>query len=129
MDPEVFTERLKMEPQTKWKLGDRRKTPTGTLLEGHYERSYWYSLLSRPEDPDDVDLPGYLDRTLKHLTAHQEFFQEIRITGGKVELFVGVFAGAGNIGATLTHDLMADFGKMGMDLAVDIYDSKNPQAL
>ncbi|MDR3458390.1 MAG: DUF4279 domain-containing protein [Verrucomicrobiae bacterium] len=121
MDPQVFTETLGLQPRIVQKFGDRRSTPTGTLLEGHYQRSYWSSSFI---PPDDSDLPSFLAKTVENLRPHRAFFCHIRDTGGSVEFFVGLFTDGVNIGATLPYALLSDLGDMGIDLSLDIYDYK-----
>ena len=43
IDPQVITDTLSLQPSTIHKVGERRATPTGTLLDGHYDQSYWSS--------------------------------------------------------------------------------------
>lgn len=119
MDPQVITDTLSMQPSTINRVGERRATPTGTLLEGHYDQSYWSSFFT---PPDDSDVGEFLGRSVEGFRQHRSFFRHIRDTGGDVELFIGLFADSVNIGATLAHDLLAALGDMGIDLGLDIYD-------
>jgi hypothetical protein len=124
IDPQVLTDTLALQPRTTHRVGERRTTPTGTLLEGNYDRSYWHT----PFTPrDDSDVGNFLARTVERLRQHGSFFKDIRDTGGAVELFIGLFADGVNIGATLTHDLLAAIGDMGIDLGLDIYDYKKEE--
>jgi hypothetical protein len=120
-DPQLFSDTLGRQPKRAWRVGERRTTPKGDLLEGHHDSSYWTSPLT---PPDDSDLPSFIRRTVEDLKPHDSFFRHIRDTGGSVECFIGLFADSVNIGVTLTYDLMAALGSLGIDLALDIYDYK-----
>jgi hypothetical protein len=124
MDPRAITDTLNLQPRTVHRVGELRTTPTGTLLEGRYDRSYWSSPFT---PPDDSDVGEFLGRTVESLRQHRSFFRHIRDTGGDVELFIGLFADGVNIGATLAHDLLAALGELGIDLGLDIYDYKTEE--
>lgn len=119
MDPQIFTETLGMQPWVARHAGEPRATSTSPWLEGNHRKTYWTSRLT---PPDDSDIETFLVRTVKSLTPHRLLFRELRDTGGELELFIGLFASGGNIGATLPHDLMVAIGDMGIDLGLDIYD-------
>ena len=119
IDPQILTDTLNLQPRKCQRVGDPRTTPTGALLEGHYDKTYWSSPFT---PPDDSNVETFLCRTAQKLRPHQLFFKHLRDTGGKLELFIGLFASGGNICATLPHDLLATVGDMGIDLGLDIYD-------
>lgn len=120
----MFTDAPGRQPGTAWMVGERRTTPKGDLLDGRHSWSYWASPFT---PPDDSDLMAFVGRTVEELKPHVTFFRHLRDTGGSVEFFVGLFADGVNIGMILPHDLMAELGAMGIDLALDIYDYKDEE--
>ena len=43
IDPEEITRALGIEPKRAFKVGTRRETPKGNLLDGTHRESYWYA--------------------------------------------------------------------------------------
>jgi hypothetical protein len=116
--PSTMTTALGMEPDGAHRAGDPRRTATGTLLGGAYDRSFWRH---RFPTPDDSDFPGFLHRVAVSLQPHRTFLRSLRETGGDLELFVGLFAEGKNIGATIPYDLMSILADLGIDIGLDIY--------
>lgn len=105
-------------PAVVYVMGEPRKTPTGRLLKGKYKIHYCsFKVLEKQQS----DLPTELERICEQLENKQEFFREIRISGGRSELFVGWYSN-GNTGAHLDSDLLSKLGALHLDLAVDVYD-------
>lgn len=121
MDPQLITDTLGMQPNKVQKVGNPRTTPTGTVLELCYSRSYWSFSFTTP---DDSDVEEFLARTVEGLRQHRSFFWKILDTGGDVEFFIGLFADGVNIGTTLPHELLMILGDLGINLELDIYDYK-----
>jgi hypothetical protein len=84
--------------------------------------TYWSALLSAEEG---VALSRSLRRVCDQLKHHADFLSGIRRTGGRVELFVGWFSGF-NSGDVFDHQLLRDLGRLGIDLALDVYGEVAP---
>ena len=123
MDPAVITRQLHRRPTRAWKVGDTRRTPTGTELPGTYRETYWYRRLTPagPLSSKRTSLENFLARLQSRLRPHARFFRRVRLGGGNVELFIGVF-GQKNYGFELPAPLLSEFGRIGISLSFDIYD-------
>lgn len=113
-----MTTALGMEPDGAHRAGDPRRSHSGALLGGVYDRSFWRH---RFPTPDDSDFPRFLHRVAGSLQPHRTFLRSLRDTGGDLELFVGLFAEGKNIGATIPYDLMSILADLGIDIGLDIY--------
>jgi hypothetical protein len=122
MNPDTLTKRLSLQPSRKWMVGEPRSTPKGNKLKGINKGTYWTaelhkekSLLSRK-----VALEDFLAEQLATLKKVENYFRHIRKTGGRIELFVGLFCDK-NMGAEFPSSLLATMGKLGINLSLDIY--------
>nr|WDE41601.1 hypothetical protein [uncultured bacterium] len=122
IDPDEITKILSLAPTRKWLAGENRTTPKGTLLEGYYKESYWCGPFQEYEKYDSVnfELEECIDEFTNNFQKHSDFFNEIRSTGGSVELFVGLFID-GNSGIVFPSSLLSSLGGLCVDLSLDIY--------
>jgi hypothetical protein len=116
-DPQVFTDTLGMKPDRAWKVGERRTTRKGALLEGLWEESFWHSPII---PPNDSDFARFLLQTAERLAPHLAFFNRIREAGGRVEFYVSLYPGGGTWGETLQHGLLVALGRLGIDVSLDL---------
>ncbi|WP_422015300.1 DUF4279 domain-containing protein [Roseateles sp.] len=117
LSPDELTDKLGLAPKWKRKAGERRVSAGGALLEGVYDSGY----CSFPfPHKDDEDIEAFLDQTLLNLEAHEEFFLNLKKSGVRLELFVGWYS-AGNTGAIFESEVLSKLGKLGIDLAMDVY--------
>lgn len=121
MDPQRISAAVRMQPRFQWKVGDRRVTPQGTLLDGHREAGYWTSELVTI---DKESLTETLERYLSKLADAKAFIADFCSTGGSVEFFVGWFVGT-NSGEVLHWSLMRRLAELQISLAVDAYGDEN----
>jgi hypothetical protein len=119
MDPTELTNRLGLAPDSAWRVGDPRTTRRGVRLQGTRDRTFWAVRLVNGE-PADPTLAVALARVVRDLGAHAELFGRLRADGGRAELFVGWFFD-GNSGDELPAQLLADLGRLGLDLSFDVY--------
>lgn len=117
-DPSDLAAEIGMKPVYTHKIGERRKTPKGTALEGVYDVSYCSCDVERL---DDEELSETLRRSVDFLEQHKDLFNKIRSQGGRAEFFIGWFS-TGNTGDTLPYELLAKLGALKIDLALDVYD-------
>ena len=123
MDPTAISRQLHQRPTRAWKVGEKRRTPTGTELPGTYRETYWYRKLTREAIlcSKGKGLESYLQKARSRLHPHARFFRRVRSGGGTAELFIGIF-GQKNYGFELSDSLLTEFGRMGLSLSFDIYD-------
>lgn len=120
IDPHEISAKLSLTPTTSWKAGDRRSSPTGTPLEGHYKTTYWSYTFGESRD---MRLADSLESFSLALQPFKEFLLQIRSTGGKCEYFVGWFSDA-NSGEIFTFQLLSKITDLQIDLSLDIYGMK-----
>jgi hypothetical protein len=122
INPDSITNKLGLQPSRKWMAGEVRSTTKGNKLEGINKETYWTtrlhggkSLFSRR-----MVLEDFLSEQIARLKKEEKYFRHIRKTGGRMELFVGLFCDK-NIGAEIPYSLLAAMGNLGIDLSLDIY--------
>jgi len=117
MDPELFSTTLFLTPKISKRVGDNRKSADGSPLEGTYSQTFW----SHNFDLEGVrDLFSYVDGLLESLKSHKDFFQKIYDTGGRTELFCGIFTGSNwdeILPVYVSHKLVS----LQIDLRLDVY--------
>jgi hypothetical protein len=86
MDPERISAELGETPYRSWKAGDGRRTPTGQVLEGLNDNTYW---CSESIDGDGFDLASTIGSSTESLESHRSFLTDFNSAGGKVEYFIG----------------------------------------
>ncbi len=117
IDPDVICSQLGMAPKWLNKIGEQRKSPKGTLLDGIYDRNYC-SFSIQPNN--DEELHELLDRTVDMLFQHEPLFCRIRDGGGSIEFFIGWFS-TGNTGDIFSNILLKKLGMLQIDLALNVY--------
>ena len=87
-----------------------------------YRETYWYARLLRDGEhsSEGTLLEDYLAHFARELSRHTEFFQRVRSEEGRAEIFIGMY-GARNFGFELSPALLAEFERMGLSLAFDVY--------
>jgi hypothetical protein len=86
------------------------------------QHSYWAATLLE-EESDEQSLPEALMSVLSSLSAKHEFLDDVRSSGGRIELYVFWYfeEGSSNIGETLDHSLLARLAALRIDLSLDLY--------
>jgi len=124
MDPGALTKSLRLKPSNSWKAGEPRRTPAGEPLKGMNRESFWTARLvqKRYATTPRRSLEASLAAEIKRLQKHRTLFRRIQQSGGRTELFVGIFGENGfNFGGELDADLLGGFTKLGLSLGLDIY--------
>lgn len=123
IEPALISKAVGMEPCRAWRVGEARRTPKGQALEGGtYPETYWYADLSgeNPPNSDDICLEDSLATALDGLAQAAEFLRSIRETGGRHEIFVGLY-GRWNYAFEFSPSLMSRFSSLGIALSLDVY--------
>jgi hypothetical protein len=98
-------------------VGDPRKTPKGTPLEGIYKETYCCFELEKKTRE-------YPERRITHwcqvIEAHSEFLADLVQTGGKAEFYVSVFLD-GDRGFELDNELLTRMCAFRLGIAVEMY--------
>jgi hypothetical protein len=122
IDPARITGTLGIEPQHTWKVGDARRDPAGTALEGVYRESYWVAqLMEQPQLASArVSVESVLLQTLAHLRRSQSFLAQLHAEGGVAELHISLFART-DFRLELSAQSLALLGHLGLAVALDIH--------
>ena len=124
IDPGALTKSLRLKPSNAWKSGEPRRTPTGKPLKDKNNGSFWTARLiqKRFATTPGRSLEAALTAEVQRLKRHRALLRRIQKTGGRTELFVGIFGENGfNFGGELDTDLLADLSRLGLSLGLDIY--------
>jgi hypothetical protein len=116
---DVIVDGVGITPKITQTAGDKRTTPKGKELGGIYESSYCSFPLLSTEKSDSSVSDGLLS-AIKMIDNCGCFFDEINQTGGKVEIFLGIFFHS-NSGDEIHHDTLSDLGRLGVNLSLDLY--------
>jgi hypothetical protein len=109
--PDELSNELGMPPTIRWEAGS--EAPHGRMRES----TYWSAHLTHSAD---VSLARFLERAVEDLRSRRSFLEELLATGGRCELFVGLFIDR-DTGEVLPSDLLRGLGEIHVDLALDIY--------
>ncbi len=125
--PDDITENIGIQPWRSWMAGNPRSTPTGKLLNGVYNETYWTAELHKAKSLHSIKIPleDFLAGQVRLLLKCRSFLKRIRKTGGRTEFFVGLFC-TKNMGAELPSSLLGSMAEMGIDLSLDVYPDKEP---
>jgi hypothetical protein len=108
-------------PKRHWDVGDVRTDGKGNPLAGRNPESYCtYALVSWTRG----DLEEELTRAVSLLTPKMKALNELASSGGTNEIFVGLIFKS-NTGHTLPWQLLAELGKLTLNVALDIYTDDN----
>jgi hypothetical protein len=116
------TKALGFKPARVAKSGEKRQTPKGVSLPGTWRESYWLAKLtpSKGIRSKETELERFLSKVLKRLMPRRAYISRIRASGGRAELFVGLFGGR-NFGIELDPELLAQASRVGVALSLDVY--------
>jgi len=105
-------------------VGEARKTPKGTPLEGIYAETYCSFLLEKK-------VAGHLDEYLEHwrdyLEKHAEFLNGLLTSGGKLEFYVSIFLD-GDKGFEIKNSQLKRIYALGLGLTVEMYRLSDEEA-
>ena len=115
--PEDVNRGVGLVPQITHAIGDQRMTPIGRLLTGKYTEMFW---MHRTEMRNGEDVANGIGRVLDLIGPHHVFFRDFLASGGRGELFVGVFLD-GCLVLTIPQDQLRQIAELGLNLSFDIY--------
>lgn len=107
-----------MVPSFAWNKGESRLLPHGKELNCVKKNSYATFRLYKSEERW---LPELLSESVARLSAHREFFRQLKSDdGGRAEFFIGWFLSRSG-GDTLPSALLLEVADLGLDLSFDVY--------
>jgi hypothetical protein len=107
-----------MTPKFSNSVGELRRTPDGTLLEGSHEQTYVsFPLLRKSRERLADEVP----RLCAELDALGSILLDFKSTGGKLEFYVSVFLGDRDGGFELDASVIERMNALGLGLAVELY--------
>jgi hypothetical protein len=113
-DPESIIGGIGLSAKRFWKVGDKRVTPKGTVLDGSYLESYCVFDLGVTEGKE---LSDFLEEAIDSLDSACAFISQLRQTGGKVSFFVAWERGDGR-GEAFDIALLSRMVRAGIDLGI-----------
>lgn len=117
MDPRLICNRLGLQARIKYRVGERRQTPAGTILSGVNKATFCVVELAPPRG---CELERFIKRCNKTLESHKRFLSRISSTGGSVEYFIGMFLDS-NHGVVFSPELLAQLATLQITLSLDLY--------
>lgn len=120
LDPDLVSRTLGLEPKRSWRVGESRKTPKGTLLEGVHSEGYWSAnpFLYGWRESTDAQIEDAVEELVTFLEPHRDFLMGIS-QGGVIRVWVSsqsirnyafelspkMLARLSSLGATFVHDV------------------------
>ena len=118
INPAEITKTLNIEPDYAWKVGSKRRTPDGTILEGKHTQSYW---CANHETTGQRNFFKEIEKMLNYLTKnHRPFFDKIAKESGRVEIYLQLH-GRNNIGSSLKPKIMKLMVALNIELGVEVF--------
>jgi hypothetical protein len=118
IDPAAITAALGLEPEFSHRVGEPRRTPKGTPLEGNYRDTRWrFSTRSEVRAQWFVrDVLTFVDR----LAPHRDFLHALRTTGGTACLMIQ-FLDDEYYGDEIGCQALAKIVDLGLDLGIESF--------
>ena len=108
-----ISEAVGMAPRINWSVGENKNTPSG----GTREETYCtFRLLEESTFVDNA-----ISSVLSELDTRKDYLEHIVDTGGKSELFIGIFVFS-NTGFELDQTLLEKARELKTDLLFDLYE-------
>lgn len=101
-------------PVRSWAVGEPRRTPAGTPLEGFYRETYCAFHIGRGEDGE---LARLLGKAVAELEGVRTLFRDLRETGGSINFYVTWTAG--EHGEVFDAALLSNIAQLGIDLGIE----------
>ena len=116
--PADISQALGMEGHSSRRVGDRRKTPKGTLLPGVYPDTRWRHSI-RHTVTEQWFAPE-VEAFVRRLEPHKEFLASLRETGGSAALIIQ-FLGDGYLADNVPPTTLAKLGELGLSLGIECF--------
>lgn len=119
LEPAEITAALGLQARFQIRVGDPRKTPKGRPLPGNYPDTRWrHSVRYYVKDQWFAEC---VTKLVDRLTAHKDFFTDLRSTGGQASVIVQ-FLGDGYFGDQVPRETLGKLVELGLDLGIECFD-------
>jgi hypothetical protein len=118
LTPEEITEGLGLLPKFVHPVGQPRKTPKGTQLEGVYPDTRWRHC--RSHETINQWFVQTLADFVEELRPRKAFLNRLRSTGGKAQVIIK-FLGDGYFGDTIPLSTLSLLLELGLDLGLEVF--------
>ena len=121
LDPEEISKTLNFQPDTFWKNGDAKKTPTGSLLQGMHSETYWASnpFSNGWRYSTEALIEEAINELITYLDKYIEFLQEIS-QEGIIRLWISSHSKS-NFSIEIPPRMSAKFSELGLTFIHDAY--------
>ena len=99
-------------------VGDLRRTPKGTPLDGRYQDTRWRHSIRY--DLEDQWFAGKIEAFVDSLMPHKRFLHSVRATGGTAEIIIQ-FLGDGYFGDSVPLDTLAKMIELQLSFGIECY--------
>lgn len=118
MSPAEITAALGIEAHVAHRVGDLRKTPKGTPLEGQYRDTRWRHCIRH--ELTDQWFADKITALVNSLAPHKAFIHHLRATGGSAEIVVQ-FLGDGYLGDSVPSRTLATMIELQLDFGIECF--------
>jgi hypothetical protein len=118
LDPVEIGTALGLDAKFAHRVGDRRKTPTGTLLSGEHRDTRWRH--SRRYKTADQWFADKIVELIDCVEPHKTFLKNLTSTGGKACVIVQ-FLGDGYFGDEVPKDVLTRLTDLELDLGIECF--------
>jgi hypothetical protein len=118
-DPNDIATTIGLPVKRSWKAGEPRSTPRGNALPGHYGETYCAFDVATG---DDGEMAERIRGAVAALMPRRGLIEELRATGGSLNFYVTWTVG--ERGEVFNFALLADLGRLGIDLGVEAFRSE-----
>lgn len=118
MSPAEITAALGIEAHFAHRVGDSRKTPKGTPLEGQYRDTRWRHCIRH--ELTNQWFADNITALVNSLAPHKTFLNHLRATGGSAEIVVQ-FLGDGYLGDSVPSSTLATMTELQLDFGIECF--------
>jgi len=118
LDPAEISTALGLDAHHAHRVGDRRKTPKGTLLPGNYPDTRWRHCVRH--SVTDQWYAAEVTTLVNRLEPYGAFFANLQSTGGRASVIIQ-FLGDGYFGDEIPRATLAKLVDLGLALAIECF--------
>jgi hypothetical protein len=119
LDPAEITAALGLAGHFMHRVGDQRRTPTGTPLPGKYRDTRWRHCIRY--EINNQWFAGALTTLMNQLVPHKAFFGSLRSTGGRACVIIKFLGDDGYFGDQISADVLARLVDLDLGLGIECY--------